>query len=114
MLQVSALSANTGHQFHLSSQPFNCRQVEHMALTCKLSSHAPLCKRHCPDFQSPLYSTVKPLLKHTARWTAQAMGYERLWVTKHVLKIDKKIPFFFFSKTVIIIINCVRYLLKVL
>ena len=56
MLQVSALSANTGRQFHLSSQPFNCRQVEHMALTCKLSSHAPLCKRHCPDFQSPLYS----------------------------------------------------------
>jgi len=26
--------------------------------------------------------TVEPLMSHTPRWIAQAMGYERLWVLR--------------------------------
>ena len=33
-------------------------------------------------------STVEPVLTHTFRWTAQAMGYHRLWDMSGVLKIN--------------------------
>ena len=37
-----------------------------------------------------VYGTVEPLITHTSWWTAQAMGYWRLWGMEHVLKIDTK------------------------
>jgi hypothetical protein len=36
-------------------------------------------------------TTVKPVLTHTARWTAQGMGYWRLWVKGSELKKHSKI-----------------------
>ena len=33
-------------------------------------------------------NTVEPVLTHTFRWTAQAMGYHRLWDMSGVLKIN--------------------------
>ena len=33
-------------------------------------------------------ATVEPVLTHTFRWTAQAMGYHRLWDMSGVLKIN--------------------------
>jgi hypothetical protein len=37
-----------------------------------------------------LSSTVEPVLTHTPRWMAQAMGYYRLWLSRGGLKIDSK------------------------
>ena len=34
--------------------------------------------------------TVEPLLTHTPRWTARAMGYEGLWANRGMVKIDSK------------------------
>ena len=33
-----------------------------------------------------LLSTVEPLLTHTPRWTARAMGYEGLWANRGMVK----------------------------
>ncbi|KAF8958104.1 hypothetical protein BDZ97DRAFT_70600 [Flammula alnicola] len=35
-------------------------------------------------------TTVEPLITHTSRWTAQSMGYQRLWAARGKLKIDSK------------------------
>ncbi|KAF8811548.1 hypothetical protein BYT27DRAFT_7221402 [Phlegmacium glaucopus] len=35
-------------------------------------------------------STVEPVITHTPRWMAQAMGYYRLWVWRGMLKIGSK------------------------
>jgi len=32
--------------------------------------------------------TVEPLLTHTPRWTARAMGYERLWANRGMVKFE--------------------------
>jgi len=38
--------------------------------------------------------TVEPLVTHTHRWTAQAMGYEWVWLCRGVLTIDLRNFFF--------------------
>ena len=35
-------------------------------------------------------STVEPVITHTPRWMAQAMGYYRSWLSRGGLKIDLK------------------------
>jgi hypothetical protein len=55
---------------------------------------------HCIDMRKVRLSTVivsisksgtvKPLLTHTPQWTAQAMGYQGLWVVRVTPKIDLK------------------------
>lgn len=45
-----------------------------------------------------MWYTVKPLLTHTAQWTAQAMGYERVVAYQTCAKnIWNNFPFFFFK-----------------
>jgi hypothetical protein len=44
-----------------------------------------------PNHGSSGHTTVEPLITHTPRWTAQGMGYEGLWVSRGMLKIDLKI-----------------------
>jgi hypothetical protein len=33
---------------------------------------------------------VETLITHTPRWTAQAMGYKRVWLDRSILKIDSE------------------------
>ena len=44
--------------------------------------------QHGGQAKDSLSNTVEPLLTHTPRWTARAMGYERLWANRGMVKFE--------------------------